>query len=275
MKGNLQEAAAVVRARFTAVPDIALVLGSGLSSLADELEGGLRIPYDELPGMPVSTAPGHVSEMVAGSLSGKRVLILKGRFHRYEGYAMEQVVAPVRLLKYLGCTRLFLTNAAGGVNETYSPGDLMIIADHLNSSGVSPLRGRNDDTLGPRFPDLTDCWSRDLRRYLRAAASNLSIPMHEGVYFWTSGPSFETPAEIRMARAVGADAVGMSTVPEAVAAAQCGIRTAGVSLISNMAAGILDQPITAEEVMEAGRRVRSELSRLIREFLRILPETSE
>jgi len=271
MNQNLIKAGEIVRERCGFVPEIAMILGSGLSSLADELENPVVIPYSELPGFPVSTAPGHVSEMAAGDLAGRKVLVLKGRFHYYEGYGMEQIVHPVRFLKALGCNRLFLTNAAGGVNREFAPGDLMLITDHINLTGQNPLRGENDDDLGPRFPDMSYCWSRDMSDSLRTAAGNLNLSLREGVYTWFTGPSFETPAEIRMTSVLGGDAVGMSTVPEAIAAAHCGIRTAGVSCISNMAAGILDQPITSEEVMETGKQVRAEFARLIREFLRVLP----
>ena len=271
MNQNLIKAGEIVRERCGFVPEIAMILGSGLSSVADELENPVLIPYKALPGFPVSTAPGHVSEMAAGELEGQKVLVLKGRFHYYEGYDMEQIVHPVRFLKALGCNRLLLTNAAGGVNREFSPGDLMLITDHINLTARNPLRGPNDDDLGLRFPDMGSCWSKGMSDCLRKAAENMGLSLREGVYTWFTGPSFETPAEIRMTSVMGGDAVGMSTVPEAIAAAHCGIRTAGVSCISNMAAGILDQPITSEEVMETGQRVRADFARLIREFLRVLP----
>jgi purine-nucleoside phosphorylase len=272
MRTDLKNAADIVLDRCGFVPDLAMVLGSGLSSLAEEIEDTVKIRYGDLPEFPVSTAPGHVSEMVAGTLSGKKVLVLKGRFHFYEGYSLEQIVSPVRLLRHLGCGRLFLTNAAGGVNRNFSPGDLMLITDHINLANRNPLRGPNDPGLGDRFPDMSSCWSTEMGTCLREAAGNAGTSLREGVYGWLTGPSFETPAEIRMARFLGADAVGMSTVPEAIAAAHCGIHTAGVSCISNMAAGILDQPISEDEVMETGRRVRELFAAVVREFLRLLPD---
>lgn len=268
MKNELEVSGDIVLDRCGFVPEIAMILGSGLGALAEEVESPVRIPYSGLPGMPESTAPGHVSELVAGSLSGKKVLILRGRFHYYEGYGLEQIVSPVRLLEYLGCPRLLLTNAAGAVNRSLSPGDLMLITDHVNLTGKDPLRGKNDDELGRRFPDMSRCWASEMRNCMKRAAFQVGLNLKEGIYLWLTGPSFETPAEIRMARTLGADAVGMSTVPEAVTASYCGLRTVGVSYISNMAAGILDRPITAAEVMETGRSVRVGLSLLIQEFLK-------
>lgn len=268
---EMRTAAAIVRERCGFIPAVAVILGSGLSSLAEELTSRVTIPYGDLPGLSTATAPGHASEMVAGKLGGRRVLVLKGRFHLYEGHALEASIAPIRLLRLVGCARLLLTNAAGGVNLGYLPGDLMVIRDHLNLAGRSPLRGANEVAFGPRFPDLTRCWSPEMARTLEGAAAAEGLVLKEGVYGWLTGPSFETPAEIRMARALGADAVGMSTVPEAIAAAHCGLSCAGLSCISNMAAGILDRPITAEEVLATGRMVRESLARLITRFIALLP----
>lgn len=269
----LQSAAEVVRSRCGFAPEIAIVLGSGLSSLADELDEPVRIPYRDLPGMVVPTAPGHRSEAVAGRLVGRGVLLLRGRFHAYEGYAMEEVTSPVRMIAALGCRRLLLTNAAGGVNERFRPGELMVIADHINLTGMSPLLGAGPGPLDRKADARNEgeCWPAVMRESLKAAAVMAGVAVREGIYLWMSGPSFETPAEIRSARSIGADAVGMSTVPEALAAVRLGIRTAGLSLISNMAAGILERPITAEEVMETASAVREELVRLVRVFVEGLP----
>jgi len=271
MNRKLREACKVIEARGGETPDIALILGSGLNSLAEELEKAISISYGDLPGFSVSTAPGHTSQMVIGDLEGHRIMALKGRFHYYEGYEMAQIIHPIRLLKVLGCSRLLLTNAAGAVNRSFSAGNLMLITDHINFTGQNPLIGKNAEDFGPRFPDMSECWSGELNQIFRNAAANRGIQLREGVYVWFTGPSFETPAEIRMVSIIGGDAVGMSTVPEAIIAAHCGIQTAGISCISNMAAGILDRPITAEEVIETGASASADFKALIKEFLRLLP----
>ena len=271
MNKELREASDIIKARGGGSPDIALILGSGLSSIAKELEDIISISYEDLPGFPVPTAPGHVSQMVIGELEGHRVMVLMGRFHYFEGYEMAQIVHPIRLLKVLGCPRLLLTNAAGGINRSFSVGNLMLITDHINFAGQNPLIGKNDENFGPRFPDMSYCWSEELNQTIRNAAANRGISLREGVYIWFTGPSFETPAEIRMASIIGGDVAGMSTVPEVIAATHCGIQTAGISCISNMAAGILNQPITAEEVIETGAKVSADFKALIKEFLRLLP----
>lgn len=275
MKQHLKEACELVKSRCAAIPDIALILGSGLSSLAEQVHNPILIPYNELPGFPVSTAPGHKSELIIGNLEGHRVIILMGRFHYYEGYDLSQIVYPVRFLNALGCLRLLITNASGGINRSFSPGTLMLIRDHINLTGQNPLRGENDATLGPRFPDMSFCWNGKMAEAIRTAAKNRNIELQEGVYSWFTGPSFETPAEIRMASVLGADAAGMSTVPEAIAATHCGIEIAGISCITNMAAGILNKTITSEEVFETGRKVKVKFATLIQEFLRILPTELE
>lgn len=267
MKKTVLNAAQIVRKRCGFVPDLAMILGSGLSSLADEVENPLNFKYAELPDFPISTVRGHRAELVTGMLSGKKIIVFKGRLHYYEGYSMEEVVYPVHFLKALGCPRLLLTNAAGAVNRNFKVGDLMLITDHINLSGQNPLRGSNDDGLGPRFPDLSDCWSGRLNGIMKSAAAEIGLVLREGVYTWFSGPSYESPAEIRMTSILGGDAVGMSTVPEAIAAAHCGIETAAVSCLTNMAAGILDQKISAEEVIETADSVRYDFSRLIKTFV--------
>lgn len=263
----LEQACSYVKKHIDNIPTLTLVLGSGLGHIADELENPVTIPYKDIPGFPVSTAPGHASKLVCGTLAGKRIFIFKGRFHHYEGYSMEQIAYPIRFLKKIGCKTLFLTNAAGGINCSYTPGDLMLIKDHINLTGKNPLVGTNLDSFGPRFPDLTYAYNPEMGIRIKEIAKKLDIPLKEGVYAWMTGPSFETPAEIRMLKSMGADAVGMSTVPEVITAVHSGLNILGISCISNMAAGILDQPIKEEEVMEIGKQVSRDFSTLIRAFI--------
>ena len=268
----IQEAASFIRSRIREVPRTALVLGSGLGSLADELQDPVVIPYGEIPHFPAATAPGHAGRLLAGRLEGTPVLMMQGRFHRYEGHEPSRIVFPVRVLKCLGVARLLLTNASGGVQPRFQPGDFMLMTDHLNLSGCNPLVGPNDEAIGPRFFDLSRAYDPALCALARRAAGELGIQLHEGVYAWFSGPSFETPAEIRMARILGADAVGMSTVPEVIAAVHCGLRVLGISCITNLAAGILDQPVTAEEVFETSRRRGPVFSALMRRIVALAEE---
>ncbi len=264
---DIQLAAALLRERLGDAPACALVLGSGLGGFAEALERSVALSYKEIPGFPVSTAPGHAGRFVTGLADGVKVLAMQGRFHCYEGWDASQIAFPVRVLRAYGVRILLLTNAAGGVNTDFRPGDFMLIKDHINLSGRNPLVGANDERIGPRFPDMSSAYDPALRRLARDAAHSLGIGLHEGVYAWFLGPSFETPAEIRMARVLGADAVGMSTVPEVIAAAHCGMRILGISCITNMAAGILDQPITAEEVLEISARRQPDFTALIRAIL--------
>ena len=245
--------------------EIAIVLGSGLGDIADEIEDAVIIDYHDIPHFPVSTVPGHKGRLVIGNLSGRRVMCMQGRFHYYEGYSMDEVVYPVRTMRMLGVDSLFLTNAAGCVNRDWKPGDLMIITDHIKLVAESPLRGINPDALGPRFFDMSNTYDRTLVHTAEMAAEKCGIAIRKGVYMLFTGPSFETPAEIRFARTAGADAVGMSTVPEAIAASHMGMHTLGISCLTNMAAGILDQPLNHEEVLETGERVKSSFSALVRE----------
>ncbi len=261
-------AADYVRSRIDAPPEIALVLGSGLGGIEDELQEAVAIPYADIPHFPVSTAPGHAGRLVAGTLGGRRVIVMQGRFHFYEGYSSAMLCFAPRVLHALGARILVLTNAAGGVNLSYAPGDLMLISDHINLAGENPLMGQESPSFGPRFPDMSNVYDAALRALAVGAATKLGITIHQGVYAWFNGPSFETSAEIRMARALGADAVGMSTVPEAIAGAQCGMRIMGISLIANMAAGILPQPITASEVISISQEKGPTLSSLLSGILR-------
>lgn len=263
---------AAVRARSDLSPVVGIVLGSGLGGLADELADPVAIPFAELPGWPAATAPGHVGRLLLGRLGGVPVVMLQGRFHVYEGNDPGLVVQPVLLFRQLGARIVVLTNAAGGVNPDYRPGTLMIIRDHLNLTGRSPLLGPNADAVGERFQDLTDAWSPRLRQALHAAGGAEGIELDEGIYAGLLGPQFETPAEVRMLRILGADAVGMSTVLEAIAARWAGLEVAGVSLVTNAGAGYTGEPLTHEEVLAAGAEAGPRLARVIRRFVATLPD---
>ncbi len=266
---KLNESASFIRQRIGVVtPHVAIILGSGLGDLADELADPVVIPYSEIPHFPVSTVPGHKGRLVIGRLEGRQVLCMQGRFHYYEGWSLQDVVYPVQVFKVLGVSKLFLTNAAGCVNKDWKPGDLMLITDHIKVMGDSPLRGANPDALGPRFFDMGSVWDKGAQKIARQAYGKLGITLREGVYMLFGGPQFETPAEVRMARLLGADAVGMSTVPEAIAAAHMGLPTLGISCLTNMAAGILDRKLDHEEVLETGERVKTTFSALVREIVR-------
>lgn len=260
-----------VRGRSALLPRVGIVLGSGLGSLADELENPVAIPFDDMPGWPLATAPGHAGRLLLGRLAGVPVAMLQGRFHMYEGNDPGLVVQPVLLFRQLGATLVILTNAAGGVNPAFGPGTLMIINDHLNLTGRTPLLGPNADELGPRFPDLTDVWAPRLRERLRAAATAEGVAVEEGIYAGLLGPTYETPAEVRMLRGMGADAVGMSTVLEAIAARWTGLEVCGISLVTNAGAGYSGQPLTHAEVLEAGRSAGPRLAQVIRRFVAELP----
>ncbi|GHU71697.1 purine nucleoside phosphorylase [Clostridia bacterium] len=247
--------------------DIALIAGSGLGGFAATLGGCATLPYGKIPGFPVSTAPGHAGEWVSGECSGKRLYVMNGRVHCYEGHDPQTVVFPIRVMARLGVKTLIVTNAAGGVNMGYKPGDFMVLNDFINFTGWNPLCGANMDDFGPRFPDMSKALDEGLIKTAIAAASELGTTAHTGVYAMMSGPSYETPAEIRMLRILGADAVGMSTVPEIIAARHAGINVLGISCITNMAAGILPQPLTHTEVMETGNRVRESFAMWVSRIL--------
>ena len=247
---------------------IGLILGSGLGDYAERIENKKFVDYGELDGFPRSRVEGHKGRFVLGELFGKSVICMQGRFHYYEGYPQSQIALAIRVMKRLGVEKLLLTNAAGGVNLDFSPGDLMLISDHINFSGSHPLIGENDEDFGPRFPDQSNVYDRELRERVKAAAKSVGTTLREGVYMMFSGPTFESPAEIVFARTVGASAVGMSTVPEAITAAHCGIRTLGISLITNMAAGILNHPLSHEEVQETAAMASSRFALLVDEILR-------
>lgn len=252
-----------IRARIPFTPEIALVLGSGLGNYASKMEVVERIPYGDIAGFPVSTAPGHVGQFVFGYVEGVPIVAMQGRVHYYEGYDMTDVVLPIRLMKMMGAEILFLTNAAGGIRQGFSAGDLMMITGQIAAFVPSPLRGANIAELGNRFPDMSHIYDEDLQQIIRKSACQLDIPLREGTYIQLPGPNYESPQEIGMCRVLGADAVGMSTACEAVAANHMGMKIAGISCISNLAAGISPHPLTEEEVIEAGKMVERDFSALV------------
>lgn len=261
---RLEKCYSCVRAKTDFVPEIALVLGSGLGDYADGIKIESVLDYSEIEDFPVSTVAGHKGRFVFGYVGDVKVVVMQGRVHYYEGYKMEDVVLPVRLMKLMGAEKLLLTNAAGGVNFDYHAGDFMLISDHI-CMAPSPLIGENADELGVRFPDMSDIYNREMREIIRDTAQKLGIPLREGVYIQLTGPNYESPAEIRMVRTLGADAVGMSTACEAVAANHAGMRVAGISCISNMACGITDKPLTHAEVQETADRAAPLFKKLITE----------
>ena len=249
-------------------PKVAMILGSGLGFMGDEVENATVVPYGEIPHFKASTAPGHKGQLVFGILEGQPVAVMQGRMHHYEGYSYEEVAYAVRVLRLLGCDTLVVTNAAGCVNTAWKAGDLMLITDQMKFFMESPLRGENLPQFGPRFPDASKLYTPALRELARAAAGELGIDLKEGVYMYFPGPQYETPAEIRAARVLGADAVGMSTAPEVIVAGHCGMQVLGFTLCSNMAAGILDQPLSEQEVLDAAEACKEKFSSLVRACLR-------
>lgn len=247
-----------------AKPELAIVLGSGLGDATSFMQVEQRIPYADIPEFLRPTTAGHAGELLTGRVAGKPVAALRGRFHMYEGHSLEDVVLPVRALIRAGADKLILTNAAGGINLTFRPGSLMLLTDHINLTGRNPLIGANDDLIGPRFPDMTRAYDREMRAAALDCASRLGISLKQGVYAWLTGPSYETPAEIHMLRTLGADAVGMSTVPEVIAARHMGARVMGISCITNMAAGVCDRPLSHAEVTKVGRQAAADFQALVR-----------
>lgn len=245
-------------------PEIGLILGSGLGSLADTIEDAEYYNYSDIPNFPTSTVEGHAGRLVIGKLGNKQVVAMQGRFHYYEGYTQQEITFPVRVMKALGVNTIVVTNAAGGANTNFKPGDLMLIKDHINLSGNNPLIGKNDQRLGPRFPDMSSAYTPKYIDVVKECANKLNIELQEGVYAFFSGPTYETPAEVKMARILGADAVGMSTAPEVIVASHSGMEVIGISCITNMAAGILDQPLDHEEVIETTQKVKAEFLSLVK-----------
>lgn len=260
---RIYAAADHIRSRTSLRPTVGLVLGSGLGDFANTLENPVRIPYSDIPNFPVPTVPGHAGALVFGKKCGQTVVVLQGRIHYYEGLPQQEITLPIRVLAALGVKTLVLTNACGGVNLSFRPGDLMLISDHINYSGANPLMGPNLDAFGPRFPDMSDLYTASLRKAIKEKAAAAGIPLQEGVYAMYSGPNYETPAEIRMFRVLGADTVGMSTVPEALVAGHCGMNVVGVSCVTNMAAGVLPVKLSHAEVMETADRVHDTFQKLI------------
>ncbi len=264
---RINDAASYLQEQLKDKPKFGLILGSGLGVLADEIENPKSIPYNDIPHFPVSTVEGHAGELVCGQLKGKNVIAMKGRFHYYEGYTMEEVTFPVRVMKALGIETIIVTNAAGGVNRNFEPGDLMIIEDHINFAFDNPLMGKNDDSLGLRFTDMSNAYDKNLIKVAEEVAEEMRIIIRKGVYTYFTGPTYETPAEIKMVEFLGGDAVGMSTASEVMAAVHGGQKVLGISCISNMAAGILPQPLSHDEVIETTQRVKSQFTAYIKGIL--------
>jgi len=264
-----EKAARVIREKTKTDVPVAIVLGSGLGGFADGLTGATAVPYDQIPGFARATVEGHAGRLVIGKAGDSLIAAQQGRFHFYEGYSLEDVTFPIRVLKLLGVRTLILTNASGALNVEYTPGSLMVITDHINLMGVNPLIGPNDERFGPRFPDLTNVYSPELQDIVLHEAEAMNLQMRRGVYAALSGPSYETPAEIHMVRSLGADAVGMSTVPEAIVARHMDIQVVGISCITNLAAGVTDRPVDHSQVIAIGERIRESFSELLR---RVIPK---
>lgn len=268
---GIQEASEFIKDQLQLSPHIGLILGSGLGVLSDQITDQTVIPYDAIPHFPKSTVAGHKGQLVVGNLKGKHVLAMQGRFHYYEGYSMDQVTFPVRVMKTLGIETLIVTNAAGGMNQTFQPGNLMVITDHINMMGTNPLIGPNDESFGERFPDMTNAYDPQLIEHAIHCAQSLEIPLKQGVYVGNSGPTYETPAEVNMLKVLGGDAVGMSTVPEVCVARHANIRVLGISCISNMAAGMLDERLSHEEVIKTTENVREDFIQLAKKIVQTMP----
>lgn len=266
----LEEQVNAVRNITDFEPEIAIVLGSGLGQLAEKVENAILIPYYKIEGMPISTAPSHKGQFVLGMLGGKKVILMQGRVHLYEGYSPQEIVMPIRLMKALGANSLILTNAAGGINKSFNVGDLMMIEDHISCFVPSPLIGKNDEKFGTRFPDMSNAFDKEIQGIIKSVALKNDINLKTGVYAQLTGPQFESPAEIRMLSRLGADAVGMSTVIEDIAANHCGMKVCGISLITNLACGLLDKPLSGEEVNETANKVAPKFEKLITEIVKAI-----
>lgn len=262
------ETANYIKSKIKNIPDTAIVLGSGLGMFANEIEKELVLDYKDIPNFPISTVPGHNGKLIFGKIGEKKIIAMQGRFHLYEGYGVEQVTFPVRVFQLLNVKKYIVTNASGAINLNYKPGDLMIISDHIGLFFPSALFGKNDERFGTRFPSMSEAYNKDLIKIAEKAAQKCKLNVHKGVYCYCKGPMFETPAEIRFLRTAGADAVGMSTVPEVVCANHAGMKVLGISCMTNMAAGILDKPLTHIEVMETGKKVEKEFSAFMKEIIK-------
>lgn len=271
MSNNFGLATLYIKSRLAGKnPKVAIILGSGLGVLAEEIENAVKIPYSEIPHFPVSTVSGHAGELIIGTINNVDIIAMNGRVHYYEGHSLEEVIFPIRIFALLGIETLILTNAAGGINTGYIPGSFMVIKDHINFAGVSPLRGKNLDEFGVRFPDMTEVYNKDLTEKMKAAVYNTSQKRYEGVYAYMQGPNYETPAEIRMLRTLGSDAVGMSTVPEAIVARHCGINVVGVSCITNMASGVSKVTLSHEEVKATADKAKEQFKTIIKDFIAMI-----
>jgi purine-nucleoside phosphorylase len=264
---KINEARDYIKKHIDYTPEIGLILGSGLGVMGEEVENKIIINYSDIPNFPVSTVEGHKSRFIFGTLNNKKVAVMQGRFHFYEGYKMQEVVFPIWVMKALGIDKLIVTNAAGGVNKSFTPGDLMLIKDHINFAGTNPLMGQNIEEFGPRFPDMSNAYNKELLVVAKKCAQDNGISIQEGTYMMFTGPNYETPAEIRMSRIIGGDAVGMSTVPEVMAANHSRMKVLGISCITNMAAGILDQPLNHHEVMDTAEKVKTKFVTLVKEIV--------
>ncbi len=266
---DYQEAVKFIKGKIgNTVPEIAIVLGSGLGVLKNDIQNKVVIEYKDIPGFPISTVPGHAGELIIGELSGKTIIAMNGRFHYYEGYDVKQTVFPIRVFSLLGVNNIILTNAAGGINLSYKPGDFMVVNDHLSFFAESVLRGKNEDEFGVRFPDMSEVYDREEIKKMKAIIEKYTGVAREGVYAYMKGPCFETPAEIRALRTLGADSVGMSTVPEAIVARHCGMKVVAISCITNMAAGVTENKLSHEEVNETANRVKGQFKEIIKEYLK-------
>ncbi|WP_425456530.1 purine-nucleoside phosphorylase [Cohnella pontilimi] len=274
MLEQLEETRAYIKSKNAAEPIIGLILGSGLGELADQLEESVAVAYEDIPHFPVSTVEGHAGKLVFGKLEGKPVVAMQGRFHYYEGYSMQEVTYPVRVMKELGVQLLFVTNACGGMNPSFKAGDLMIIRDHLNMTGANPLIGPNEPTLGPRFPDMSRAYTPELAEFAKKTADSLGIEVQEGVYAGISGPNYMAPAELTMLRMLGGDAVGMSTVPEVIVASHAGLKVIGISCVTDMAIGEELEPLTHEQVIEVANRTKPKFISLVKALIKNMPSLS-
>src|SRR5690625_1992099 len=267
---QISDATAYIQKYSSYKPTIGLILGSGLGVLTDDIENPDKLKYENIPNFPQSTVEGHEGQLVLGKLKGKEVIAMQGRFHYYEGYSMEQVTFPVRVMKALGVETIIVTNAAGGINELFSPGDLMLINDQINFTGQNPLIGPNDEKLGDRFPDMSEPYNKKLIKHANDCAEELSLKIRNGVYVGVTGPTYETPAEIKMFQRLGADAVGMSTVPEVIVANHAKMKVLGISCISNMASGILDEQLSHEDVIKTTEKVKANFLKLVKKIIETL-----
>lgn len=271
-QSTIKEASNFIKKQITIQPHIGLILGSGLGLLGDEIEDPLIIPYEKIPHFPKSTVVGHKGQLIIGTLKGQNVIAMQGRFHYYEGYSMEQITFPVRVMKHLGVESLIVTNAAGGINKEFAPGDLMIITDHINNTGTNPLIGPNLDEFGERFPDMSKTYDPIYIQHAENCAAELHLNVQKGTYIGNTGPTYETPAEVKMLRTIGGDAVGMSTVPETIVARHANMRILGISCISNMATGILDEQLTHADVIKTTEKVKEAFLKLIKKILQTFPD---